>query len=91
MKYSRKEFLKVGLAAGVGLSLPLGAPACSLLGSGSKGPLLASKAKLPEPFRVPLPVPPVLEPERSDAKAHYYTVTQKAGKAQILPGPKTKV
>jgi len=89
MEISRREFLKLGLAGGVALTLPFGASGCS--GEGSTGTLLQSKAKLPEPFRVPLPVPPVLEPVRSNAHADYYDITQKAGEAEILPGKKTEV
>ena len=60
-------------------------------GEGSTGTLLPSKAKLPEPFEVPLPVPPVLEPVRTDAGADYYEMTQKAGRVEILPGLQTEV
>ncbi|MGH3146138.1 MAG: multicopper oxidase family protein, partial [Rubrobacter sp.] len=52
---------------------------------------LQSKARLPGPFRTPLPVPPVLEPVRSEAGADHYEMTQKVGKAEILPGLKTEV
>ena len=52
---------------------------------------MPSKAKLPEPFRVPLPIPPVLEPVRTDAGADYYVMTQKAGRMRILPGFQTEV
>jgi spore coat protein A len=91
MKISRREFLKLGLMGGTALVLPFGASACSSLGDDSTGNLLPSRARLPEPFRVPLPVPPVLEPARSDAVADYYEVTQKVSRAQILPGLKTEV
>jgi hypothetical protein len=72
MEISRKRFLKLGLAGGVVLTLPFGVSACSGSGDGSTGTLLPSKAKLPEPFQAPLPVPSVLEPARSDASADYY-------------------
>jgi spore coat protein A len=36
-------------------------------------------------------VPPVLEPVRSDADADHYEITQKIGKAEILPGLETEV
>jgi spore coat protein A len=91
MKMSRKRFLRLGLAGGVALALPFGASACSWRGDDSTGNLLLSRARLPGPFRVPLYVPPVLEPTRSDADADYYEVTQKVGKAEILPGLKTEV
>src|SRR5215218_5463955 len=64
-KPTRKEFLKLGLAGGTALALPFGVSGCS---SGNQtGALLRSSATLPEPFSVPLPVPPVLEPVRTDA------------------------
>jgi spore coat protein A, manganese oxidase len=91
MRISRREFLRMGLAGGLALAIPFGASACSSSGSGSTGTLLQSKAKLPAPFRVPLPVPPVLEPVRSDRGADYYELTQKAGESEILPGLKTEV
>jgi spore coat protein A len=91
MKISRREFLKLGLMGGSALVMPFGAPACSSFSDDLTGNLLPSKARLPEPFRVPLPVPPVLEPTGSDAHAEYYEVTQKVGRAEILPGLKTEV
>ena len=91
MRISRREFLKLGLAGGAMLAFPFGASACSSLGDAPMGNLLRSKARLPESFRNPLPVPPVLQPARSDAKADYYEITQKAGSMEILPGKKTEV
>jgi spore coat protein A, manganese oxidase len=88
---SRREFLRLGLAGGAMLALPFGASACSGSSEGSTGDLLGSKARLPQPFQNPLPVPPVLEPVSSDADADYYEMTQKAGEAEILPGLKTEV
>jgi spore coat protein A len=79
------------------LFLPFGISGCGGLAAGnnsaqgSAGTLLESAARLPEPFSVPLPVPPVLEPARSDASADYYEITQKVGQAEILPGLKTEV
>ncbi len=91
MNISRGEFLKLGFAGGLALALPFGASACSNSGEGSTGTVLWSKARLPIPFRAPLPVPPVLEPVRSGANTDYYEITQKAGRAEILPGLKTEV
>lgn len=99
MKISRREFLKLGLVGGAGLILPFGASACSLFPKGganvetdsSAGNVLRSTARLPEPFTVPLPIPPVAKPVRSDSIADYYEITQKVGHAEILPGMKTEV
>src|SRR5215216_1222735 len=89
MEISRREFLKLGLAGGVALALPFGASACS--GEGSTGTLLPSKARLPEPFKIPLSIPPVIQPVRTDAGVDYYEITQRVGKAEILPGLETEV
>jgi spore coat protein A len=99
MAVTRKEFLKLGLVAGgAGLALSSGASASPLGGRGntSTGNLLRSAARLPKPFRVSLPVPAVLEPARFDddadhSDADHYKITQKVGKAEILPGLKTEV
>ena len=96
MEFSRREFLKLGLAGGVTLALPFGASACfgpgeGSTGKGSTGTLLRSRARLPRPFTVPLPVPEVLKPVRSDAGGDHYEVVQKAGRQEILPGLKTEV
>src|SRR6266516_2997487 len=48
-------------------------------------------AALPPPFTVPLPVPPVLRPARSDATMDYYEITAKPGQAEILPGRATEI
>ncbi|TQS25088.1 multicopper oxidase family protein [Microbispora sp. KK1-11] len=57
----------------------------------STGRLLRSDAQLPEPFTSPLPVPPVLRPVRTDATTDYYEITQRPGRAAILPGYSTEV
>src|SRR5215203_122247 len=86
---TRKEFLKLGLAASVALALPFGASGCS---SGDQtGALLRSSATLPEPFSVPLPCPPVLESVHTDANTDYYELTHRKGQAEILPGLDTTV
>ena len=97
MKLSRKEVLRLGLAGGAGLFLPLGVFGCGSLtagnnsAQGSAGALLKSAAKLPKPFTIPLPIPPVLKPVHTDASAEYYEITQKVGRVGILPGLKTEV
>ncbi|MEU0835954.1 multicopper oxidase family protein [Streptomyces sp. NPDC005969] len=54
------------------------------------GELLRSLLPLPAPYRVPLPVPPVLTPHQ-DATTDYYEVTQKAATQEILPGHTTAI
>ncbi len=96
MRFSRKEFLRLGLVGGAGLFLPLGASGCGLIAGndsaqGSAGAVLRSEVPLPEPFTVPLPLPPVLKPSRSDSTTDYYEITQRVGQAEILPDLKTEV
>jgi spore coat protein A len=55
------------------------------------GELLRSKAPLPRPFQVPLPIPPVKKPYRSDASTDYYRVVQRKARMEILPGLETEV
>ena len=102
--FGRREFLR--LTGGAALALTLGS-ACGGGGGGngggasgantrsmpdgSTGALLRSAAPLPEPFGVPLPIPPVLRPARSDATTDYYEITQKVGRAAILPGLATEI
>src|SRR5262249_41483242 len=59
--------------------------------AGNTGVLLRSRARLPEPFAVPLPVPPVLKPTRQDAATDYYEISQRPGKVEILPGLETEI
>jgi len=95
MAITRKEFLKLGtlgLVGGAGLALTSYASTSWPQGRGNemRGNLLRSEAQLPEPFEVPLSVPPVLKPVRTDSRARattdYYEITHKEGKAEILPG-----
>ncbi len=50
-----------------------------------------SRASRLEPFSVPLPIPPVLQPIRSDASGDYYELTMKSGRAQLRDGPATEI
>ncbi len=69
-----------GLAAG---QLP------GLLVPGQPGRQLTSRLPLPPPFQVPLPVPPVLSPVRSDGGTDYYEITQQVSRLAVLPGHST--
>ena len=97
MKISRKEFLRLSVIAGTGLVLPFCTVACSRRRNGDDpdsvgtGELLRSTARLPPPFRVPLPRPSVIKPMRSDGSADYYEITQRRAKVEILPGLKTEI
>jgi FtsP/CotA-like multicopper oxidase with cupredoxin domain len=61
-----------------------------VLAEGQPGRLLPSTTPLPAAFRVPLPVPPVLAPARTDATTDYYEITQRVARLPILPGPATE-
>jgi FtsP/CotA-like multicopper oxidase with cupredoxin domain len=90
MTLSRRDLLRfAAVAAG---TWPLLA-ACDSLGTkeGSTGGLSRSGARLPEPFGVPLPIPPLLQPVRRDATTDYYELTQRAGRAEILPAVDTEI
>jgi spore coat protein A len=59
--------------------------------AGQTAELMRSRARLPEPFTVPLPVPPVARPARTDASTDYYEITQREASAEILPGLRTPI
>jgi hypothetical protein len=42
-------------------------------------------------FQVPLPIPPVLHPTRTDADGDYYEVRQRESRIEIFPGAVTTV
>ncbi|GGP53112.1 multicopper oxidase family protein [Streptomyces abikoensis] len=86
---SRRGFL--GLTAGVGAAMTVGAAGWARLAGASTGRVLASEGPLPEPFGVPLPVPPVARPVRGEGGADVYEVEQREGRVEILPGRKTTV
>src|SRR5215212_8099279 len=88
MKISRRRFLKMGLMGGAGLALPLGTLSIPLSRLAASSTLRSPSV---EPFEVPLPIPPILKPVRTDADTDYYEITQKAGKQEILPGLKTEI
>jgi len=98
MLLSRREALRLTGAAA--LALPLGALAVSCGGgtgaSGAQdgsadGNLLRSAVTLPPPFSLPLTIPPVLRPIRTDAATDYYEITARVGVQGILPGLRTEV
>ncbi|OQS12956.1 copper oxidase [Nocardia donostiensis] len=95
---SRRTVLRIGgfTVAGVAFSNLLAACGIDSGGSnnstqGSAGRLLKSQVDLPEAFRTPLPIPPVLQPVRTDDEADYYEITQKVGHAAILAGMSTQI
>ncbi|MFE7192233.1 multicopper oxidase family protein [Kitasatospora sp. NPDC057541] len=89
---NRRRFLGAGVALlGTGALGAFAVPATArLLAEGRPGRLLRSEVPLPEAFQVPLPVPAVLAPVRSDATTDYYEITQKVARLEILPGLRTE-
>ena len=91
---SRRRFLAVAaVAAGGAVVSSLGGCATTgaLLGPGEPGTLLRSTHPLPAPYQVPLPIPPVLAPTRSDPGGDYYDITQRPAQVEILPGVRTPI
>jgi len=89
-RISRRRIL--GLAAGGAAAVAVGTGLSwgKVLTPGQPGTLVRSGIVLPPPFRVPLPVPAVLRPVRSDASADYYEITQRVSTVEILPGVRTE-
>lgn len=88
---SRRRLLQFGVTGAVaaaGIGVPLG---LNWRGNPSAGILLASDVPLPEPYRRPLVVPPVLQPVRTDGITDHYEIIQKVAQADILPGLKTPI
>jgi spore coat protein A len=53
--------------------------------------LLPSLAPLPAPFTVPLPIPPIAKPVRSNESADFYEIDVRPAVARILPGLETAI
>lgn len=87
----RRAFLGAGGAVlGVGAAAALGWPLVGdYVREGLPGRLLKSKADLPKPFQVPLPVPQVLAPSSTSGTTDAYEITQRTAQLEILPGLKT--
>ncbi|MGW4801521.1 multicopper oxidase family protein, partial [Nonomuraea sp. NPDC004297] len=79
-RVSRRAFL--GVLGGAGLA----AAGCGGRRE-SSGELLTGRARLPEPFTVPLPIPEVARPVGPGR----YEVTQRVAAVEILPGLRTEV
>lgn len=88
MSTSRRGFLGlVGSVAATAVLAGCGSNWFSAGGStGSHGALLASRVPLPEPFQVPLPIPPSLEPRNGTIE-----MVARRSAVEILPGRTTEV
>ncbi len=76
---TRRDFLKMSAVAGATFALPL-----------ERAAALSGDLDI-RPFRVPLRIPPVMQPVRSDAERDYYRVVMKRARADILPRKSTPV
>lgn len=76
---SRRDFLKMSAVAGASFALPGG------------NMLALANSAVPPPFKVPLKIPGVMRPVRSDGDRDYYEVTMCKARRQILPGKRTTI
>lgn len=82
---TRRAFL--GVAAGTGLAGAGWALGAALLPAEAAGETLTSAVRLPRPYTVPLPIPPVARP----VEPGRYELTQRAARVEIIPGTTTEV
>ena len=89
MRMTRRQILNLGMASAASLALG----GCSIpFGDGDQiGRLARSAVPLTEPFGVPLPVPPVLEPVRREDGVDVYEIVQQEGRVEIFPGLATPI
>lgn len=89
----RRQFIggaALGVAGLAGVTLPLLGSALRKADGESPGKLLTSRAKLPRPYEVPLPVPKALAPASSGGGTDVYEITQQVADLEILPGLRTR-
>src|SRR3954454_19406502 len=87
MELRRRELLKLGLFGSAAMLLPAERMARTKLALADR----IATSRLPAPFGVELPVPPILTPVRRDTTTDYYELTQKQVSTEILPGRQTTV
>jgi spore coat protein A, manganese oxidase len=89
MRMTRRQILNFGITGAASLALG----GCSIsFGEGDHiGRLALSAVPLPEPFSMPLPVPPVLEPVRREDGVDVYEIVQQERRTEILPGLMTPI
>jgi spore coat protein A, manganese oxidase len=84
---TRRELLKTGLLGGAALMLPLERSAVSSLRNVNR----LAESRLPKPFSVTLPAPPLAQPVHRTATTDFYELSLRKGWAEILPGMSTEV
>ena len=80
-RINRRDALKLALAGGV----------ATLLQECDLRPSHGNSSKVVPRFEAVLPIPPVLEPTRSDKHADYYEIEARESTASILPGKQTTI
>ncbi|ROQ31698.1 FtsP/CotA-like multicopper oxidase with cupredoxin domain [Streptomyces sp. PanSC19] len=88
---TRRRLLAVGGALGLMAAGGLTAAAGLSRRPAATGAELRSAVPLPPPFRVPLPLPAVLEPVATTGGVDRYEITQREVTAEILPGVRTRL
>ncbi|MCI2422976.1 multicopper oxidase family protein [Saccharopolyspora sp. K220] len=88
-RLSRREFL--GVAGGTAVVAVTGPVTTDITSRQNVLQVLTSAVLLPEPFRAPLPIPPLARPVSTAGGMDRYEVVQRAVSAEILPGLRTEV
>ncbi|MEU6661954.1 multicopper oxidase family protein [Streptomyces sp. NPDC046821] len=91
MEWSRRHVLGLGGALGLATAGGLALAGAMANHPAHTGNQLHSAAPLPEPYTVPLPIPPVLKPVDNSGGTDHYEITQRETTAEILPGTRTKL
>lgn len=103
----RELLKQFGMLGGASILLPLGGcldgtSGIASSGAGTGGSSLATamgmgggsaapSSPVVTPFQVPLPIPPILAPVRTDATTDYYEISMREAQTSILPGLQTTV
>src|SRR5262249_26289258 len=84
---SRRRFITLAAATAGGAALVTvgGLALTGTLGAGEPGVLLRTDRPLPPKDRVPLPIPPVAKPVRTDGTADRYEITQTVAPVHVFP------
>ncbi|MFV5996478.1 multicopper oxidase family protein [Streptomyces sp. NPDC056231] len=88
-EWTRRHVLGLGGALGLATAGGLALSGTMAHRPASTGNQLRSAAPLPEPYTLPLPIPPVLKPAGTSGGADRYEITQRQVSAEILPGIRT--
>ncbi len=87
MELTRRDLLKLSVASGVAVSLPLER---AYGGSAVLANRIAESA-LPAPFTIPFSVPSVISPVRSDETTDYFRVSMEPVTVEMIPGYQTQM